>query len=44
MGSFYWENDERLDEMINGLDEEPEDPHWCDGFYGVDYDEPEEDD
>ena len=39
MSSFYWENDEMFDEMINSLDEEPEDPHWCDGFYGVTDDE-----
>ena len=39
MGNFYWENDERLDEMINSLDEKPDDDSWCDGYYGVtDYD------
>lgn len=43
--AYSEENDERLDEMINSLDEEPEDDRWCDGFYGVNYDdEPEEDD
>jgi len=44
MNNFYWENDEMLDEMINSLDEEPEDDRWCDGYYGVTDDDGDWDD